>query len=225
MADNQPQYGFRWAVGYGNAPTPPIFEAIIATAASFDVTGGASNVGLGPGDPVYGLSTGGVTLCPGAETTAIAPLGIVMGVAPVWNGSEMENKRLVPSDTAWGTNLTRQTKIFYAPVTAGLWEIDCDDATTATTEAAYQALIHSNINYTLTGGIGSMASDRAYPKADISTTATTNSLVLRIVGISKTARNMDFTGANVKILVKFNLAQEPGYASVAAPTLNSTTGL
>ena len=96
---------------------------------------------------------------------------------------------------------------------------------TATTEAAYQALIHSNVNYVLTGGVGSMASDRAYPKINISTTATTNSLVLRIVAISKSARNMDFTGANVKLICKANLAQEPNFASVAAPTLNSSTGL
>jgi len=225
MADNLRSYGFRWSTALSGRPMPSPFEAFVATAQSFDVTGGASNVGLGAGDPIYPLASGGVTLCPGAETTALSPMGVVVGVAPYWNGSEMINGKLLPSDTAWGTNLERQSKVFWVPFDAGVWEIDCDDAATATTKAAYQLLVNLNAPYRLNGGIGGVASDRAYPMLDISAAATTNTFTLRIMAISKTVKNQDFSGNYVKLAVRANLAELPSFALVGAPTLNATTGV
>lgn len=201
-------------------PTPE--RRIVATAESFDVSSGPSNVALGPGDPVKLLSTGGVTLCEGNETTAIAPYGIVVAVGKYWDGTKMVQGSTLPSDTSWGTILDRQSTVYVIPFVAGIWEIDCDDATTATTEAAYQALINENADYKLSGASGET---RAKPRLDISTHATTNSLTCRIFGISGTMYNQDFTGNYVKVLVRANLAMHPAYASVAAPTLNQSTGV
>ena len=226
MADNRAQYGFRWyrALNGGKAMPAPE-KMIVATGTSFDVSGGASNVELRVGDPVIKLSTGGVTLCNGAENgaTVVGPYGIVVGVGPYWDGSKMVWKKSLPSDISWGTNLARQSTVHVVPVTAGIWEIDCDDATSATTEAAYQAFIGENADFVLAGASGATY---ATPRLDISTHATTGSLVWRIVGVSPTAMNQDFSGNYVKLLVRANLAQDPAYAlSAAAATANATTGV
>lgn len=226
MADNRTQYGFRWAKALnGGKAMPSPEKMIVATSESFDVSGGASNVELRVGDPVIKLATGGVTLCNGAENgaTVVGAYGIVVGVGPYWDGSKMVWKRSLPSDVAWGTNLARQSTVYVVPITAGIWEIDCDDATTATTEAAYQALIGQNANFTLAGASGAAY---ATPRLDISTAATTATLTMRIVGISLTVMNQDFSGNYVKLLVRANLAQHPDYSlSAASSTANATTGV
>lgn len=207
MADNRQEYGFRWSVAAnGGRPMPAPMEMIVPTLTSFDVNGGASNVALGPGDPVILLSTGGVDLCDGAEGAggALAPYGIVVGVGPYWDGTKMVRGSTLPSDTAYGTILERQSKVYVVPIQAGIWELDCDDATTATTEAAYQAFIGENVNYIFDT---TSTNTRATPRIDISTHNTTNTLVLNIVGISPTKNNQDFSGNYVKLLVRANVVQ------------------
>lgn len=208
MADNRPAYGFRpWkALGGRNVPLP--LECIVATAEAFNVTNGAQGVGLGPGDVVTQLSTGGVTLCPGTETTIGVPFGVVVGVKPYWNATKsvMEYGPVLPSATAWGTVLERQSKLMVVPIDWFIWEVDVDDATTATTLAAYQAFIGENVDMVNTGASGET---RAKPKLDIQTHAATNTITFRIVGVSPSQDNQDFSGANVKLLVRANLAQSP----------------
>jgi hypothetical protein len=223
--DNAPRYGFRWSkAANGGVDHPKPIWMSVASAASFDVSSGAANVRLRPGDPVVRASTGGVTLVNGVEDsqTAIAPYAIVVAVGPYWDGTKMVFGNSLPSDTTWGTVQERRSMVGVVPVDAGVWEIDCDDASTATTEAAYLAFIGENANFQLTGTTGQ---SYAYPKLDISSHATTGSLVWRIVGISGTQDNRDFSGANVKLLVQPNLAQLPNFASVAAATANNTTGV
>lgn len=224
MADNPQRYGFRWVRSLHGGRNPVVERMIVATSQSFDVNGGASNVNLGPGDPVRKLSTGGVGLCDGAEGAAgaLAPYGVVMSVGPYWNGTEMIATGLLPSDTAWGTNLARQSVVYVCPFDSAVWEIDVDDITTAATKAAYQAFIGENADYRLNGASGET---RAYPRLDISSHATTNSLVCRIVGISETLNNQDFAEDYVKLLIRANLAQVPTHGSVAAPTTNDSTGV
>lgn len=206
MADNRQEYGFRWSVAANGRPLPNPFEMIVPSATSFDVNGGASNVALGPGDPVILLSTGGVDLCDGAEGAggALAPYGIVVGVGPYWDGTKMARGTTLPSDTTYGSVLERQSKVLVVPFDAGIWEIDCDDASTATTLAAYQAFIGENANYRFDTTSGNT---RAYPRLDISTHADTSTLVCNIVGISPTLNNQDFSGNYVKLLVRANVVQ------------------
>jgi len=214
MADNLAKYGFRWVGGKGGRALPDPIECIVATGESFDVTSGAQNVGIGPGDVVTRLSTGGVTLCAGNETTPASPFGVVVGVRPYWSVAEsrMVLAELLPSDVAWGTILERQSKLLVVPIDQGYWEVDVDEATTATTLAAYQAFIGENVSFINTGASGEA---RAKPKIDISTHATTNSLMFRIAAISGTQDNQDYSGANVKIIVEANLGQRP-YANTTS---------
>ena len=209
MADNRLDYGFRWnSAANGGRSLPSPVECIVATSEAFNVNAGAQAVGLGPGDPVRRLSTGGVTLCDGAEGAggALAPFGIVVGVAPYWDvgTSRMVRGNVLPSTVAWGTLLERQSKVLVVPVDAGIWEIDAGDNTTSTTESGYQAFIGENADHNLYGASGDL---RSKPRLKISTHATTSTLVWNIVGISKTAHNQDFTGQYVKLLVRANVIQ------------------
>lgn len=216
MADNVARYGFRYQGITAGVGHPKPIEVIVATGASFDVTGGTQNCALTAGDVVTKLSTGGVTLCAGNETTPVAPYGVVIGVKPYYDSTigqtgAMRPSSSLPSDIAWGTNLDRQSKLIVMPFLPGqLWEVDVDDATTATTLAAYQAFIGENVSMINTGAANDVP-PRAKPKLDISTHNTTATLFFRIVGISQTLDNVDFSGANVKLLVEANVAQTPVY--------------
>lgn len=210
MADNRPKYGLRWFVGNpGKMPTP--IECHIATGTNFAVT--AVNYALGPGDPVIALAAGGVTVALATETG----YGVVVGIG---NGGKyfdstrgvMTPSNTIPSGVAYGTNLERQTKVLVVPLKPDqLWECDCDDAVTATTLAAYQALSHSNVDLTL--AVSGVAGTRLNPRIDISTTNTTNTLTWRIVKVSTTMENQDFSGNFVKLLITPNLTQWAPWAT------------
>jgi hypothetical protein len=218
--DNRAGYGFRYAGARWGAPYMPLWLPV-ATSEAFNVTGGTSGVNLGSGDPVVRLSTGGVTLCAGAETTAVPPYGIVVAVGPYWDGARMQPTDLLPSATAWGTNLERQSFVGVIPIEQAYWEIDCDDNTTATTLAAYQAFGGENCDIRLNGGVSgtlratNTSQPRAFPMLDISAHATTNSLKFRIVRVSDTRDNVDFAGNYVKMIVEVNITGTGGPAGLA----------
>ncbi len=208
MADNRQSYGWRWSTAAnGGRPMPTPMEVIVASAESFDINGGASNVQIGPGDIVRSKNTGGVELCEGSEAsggTTETPRYIVVGVKPYWDGTQMVIGNTLPSDTTYGTVLERQSKLLVVPVEAGVWEVDCDDAATATTLAAYQAFIGEHCDH-----VHSIVATntRPYPRLDISGHATTSTLMWNIVGISPTMDNQDFSGNYVKLLVFPNVIQ------------------
>ncbi len=210
MADNVRKYGFRWWRGNPH-PQPSPIVCIVATSASFDVSGGASNVALRKGDPVTDLNSGGVTLCAGFEAsgTGVRVFGIVDAVLPYWDAAQ--NLKVpgsaLPSDIAW-TGLENQSKLLVIPAEAGIWEIDCNDASTATTEAAYQAFINENCDHTLAGASGTFVN----PMLDISEHVATTAQ-WRIVGVSDSADNRDFSGNYVKLLVRVNEGASPTFTA------------
>jgi hypothetical protein len=202
--DNPQLYGIRWYSG-NPSPMPAPRVGLVATATSFDVNGGISNAALRIGDPItMNSTTGMVTLCQGYEASGNngnAVLGIVVGVMPYWDAAQnlMVPANALQSDIAWGTLLERQSKVLYIPAEAGIWEIDCDDAVTATTEAAYQAFINNNCDHTLAGASGTSLN----PRLDISQQGTATAQ-WRIEGVSPTLMNRDFSGNYVKLLVSVN---------------------
>ncbi len=203
MADNPFRYGFRFFRSRGGSANPVVREAWIATSASFDVNGGAANVYLGAGDPLLAVSTGSATLALGSETTdSTTILGVVTGIQQYYdstNGVMTKKGPGIPSDLAWGTNLARQSRVYYIPADTAIWAVQVDEATTATTQAAYEAFIYENCRMILTGASGET---RAKPKLDISTHATTNTFPWKIIGLSP--NNQDYSGANVELLVISN---------------------
>jgi hypothetical protein len=211
MADNLIRYGFRFISG----PCNPI-EKFIAASTSFDVSGGASNVALRAGDVVVLAADGGVDLCNGSETTTQAPYGVVAHVDFYYNATtgQMEHASAIPSDVDYSTNLERQTKVVVIPFSRDqVWEVDCDDAATFTTKATYQAAVNLNVDFINKGASGELA---ASPRLDISSAATTSTLMFNILQIAPTKENQDFSGNYVKLYVRPNhiQLQEAGVAGV-----------
>jgi len=209
MTDNAVRYGFRFVRNRFGGTAQDTRLGWVATGTSFDVNGGAQNVVLGEGDPLVQVSDGSVTLAVGNETTPSSTcVGICVGIKQYYDTVKGVMTALgpgIPSDLAWGTNLARRSELLYVPVDAAVWAIQVDDNSTFTTEALYQAAIGENVSHILTGASGEL---RAKPKLDISTHATTNTLVWKIVGIGKTANNQDYTGNNVELHVICNLSSD-----------------
>lgn len=204
MADNQALYGFRWQKQLGLGSTPQPFRAFVATG--YQATSNAINVDLRPGDPVKRVSDGSVALL--AAGTEV-PYGIILAIAPFYDSvlGAMKFGNSLPGGTAWGTITDRQSVVSVVPVANQVFEIDADDNTTFTTLAGYQAAFGENADLTMNGVSGDT---HAYPKLDISTHATTNTLNWRILETA-TRVNQDYSGANVKLLVTANIAQQAPY--------------
>ena len=205
MADNAARYGFRFFRSRHGGSNAPVLEAWTATSASFDVASGAQNVVLGAGDPILQVSDGSVTLAIGAEgTDSTTILGVCCGIKQYYDtvkGVMTAAGPGIPSDLAWGTNLARQPRLYYIPVDSAVWAIQVDDIVTATTQATYEAFIGENCRFVNAGVSGEL---RAKPKLKISTHATTNTFPWKIVGVQPSPPNVDFSGANVELLVISN---------------------
>lgn len=208
MADNVHKYGFRWYSG-NPSPMPAPIKMTVATGQDHqDDT--STSVLIRPGDPIKLVSTGGANIA----LTTNSVYGICVGIGPVWDGTAMSFRRTFPNQNSWGTVEGRRPWIYVVPAKAGIWEIDVDDSTTATTYAGYVAFINENTEHTVPGSATIDPAGRvADPKLDISLHATTAGLGWRIVGISDTVENKDFSGANVKLLVTVNESQEAGSAA------------
>lgn len=203
MADNTHYYGFRWARSNGK-PCPSPEWKTVATGQD-DQDDGSNSVDLNIGDPVKLLAAGGVGLAVAGDNV----YGIIVAVAPHYDSSlgAMKPGNKLPNQTVWGTVEARRSMVGVVPASAGYWEIDVDDATTATTKAAYVALLGSNCDHAVPGNTSETSAD---PKLDISTTNTTQDNTWRVVDISSTMANKDFSGANVKLIVAINDSQEAG---------------
>jgi len=215
--DNVKRYGFRWARGYNRNSHPDVFEYPATSGALFQVAGVPTNLNLNVGDPVRLDVNGGVVLAGGNENAATsqAPFGVVMGFGPYFNGNRMVRSPVLPSNVTYGTSLERQSKVLVTPFSEGIWEIDCDDAVTATTLLAYQALVGENCDHQLAAAVASAPGFSANPVLDISThNPATATLSMRIFGVSQSFDNQDYAGAWVKLLVTVNKGAEAFYTNV-----------
>lgn len=210
MADNTHYYGFRWSHAANSRPMPQPEERAVADAYQAQDDASGFNVNLNPGDPVKLVSDGTVAL---ANTTD-AIYGIMVAVSSrgvfdstIGQGGAMKPSRNLPGGTTGGGLLERQSRILVVPASAGVWEIDVNNNTSYTTEAAYQAAIGENANHVC---VGVQANSEADPRLDATSVNTTNTLTWRIVGISNNESNQDFTGENVKLYVRINVSQEAG---------------
>lgn len=201
MADNLAAYGFRRA--------RPRWGDDMRTERKRVVSGYSSAVAGTPdvnvGDPVALAAGGTVAHAVAGATNPI--YGIVTGFTPYWNGTVMfQDNRRPAGAGVYGTNLSRQDFLIVTPAAAYDWEVDVDDAVTATTEATYKALIGHNVNISYTaaafnGGTG------AFPRLAIAGNGTGATLQCEIIDIAEEV-NLDFSGANMKLIVRINVTQE-----------------
>lgn len=205
MTDNVHKYGFRWWTG--NKGQMPALEWHTVATGQDHQDDSSTSILIRPGDPLKLVSTGGVNVAKADEKV----YGICMAIGPVWDGTAMVKRRTFPNQNAWGTVEERRPWIGLVPATAGIWEIDVDEATTFTTYAGYIDAIGENCEHVCPGSATVDPAGRvANPMLDISDNATTAAHGWRIVGISPTKENRDFSGAYVKLLVKVNDSEEAG---------------
>jgi len=203
MANNTHKYGFRWARDNNGRDCPLGVEYTVADSYQGKADDTSTSVDLVVGDPVKMVNTGTVALA----VTTNDVWGICVGIRPYWNGSAMTPASRLPGATTGGGLLERKSRVLVVPVEEGWWEIDVDENTTATTEAAYLAFIFENADHTCVGDVTNASRPKADPRLDISGHNTTNTLGWRIQGISKTMENQDFSGTNVKLIVSCNNIQ------------------
>jgi len=209
MADNVHLYGFRpYAVRSGAKLVPPVRMSV---ASGQNDVSAAGSVNINAGDPLLYVSTGGVIVAP---TTTIVSW-VCAGVAQYWSAGDgvMKIGKHYPNQTTWGTVESRRGYVLCWPASAYTWEVDCDDKVTATTKAAYEALVHENTEFVVPGNTTNSSAD---PMLDISLHANTATLGCRIVGISGSVHNRDFSGSYVKLLVQFNEIGEAASAASAS---------
>lgn len=199
--DNVALYGFRPYIGRYDAVEAAV-QKFVATA--YQAAPGAVNVDLNIGDPVIRVSDGSVAIAVAGATNPV--YGIIVGVVGVYDSAlgAMRPSDKVPGGTTW-SSIDRQTKVLVLPVQGRYWEADVNDATTATTLAGYQAFIGENVNIVYSA---SATTGKASPKLNISGHATTNTFQCNICDVSPSMMNQDFAGANVKLVVQFNLPDE-----------------
>lgn len=211
MANNVKRYGFRPVGNRWGQDYKPEIGYLASGYAGQDTN--AAACGVGAGDVLKKVNDGTLALAAAADAFAY----VCVGVIQYWDGTVIRSGSAVPNASGvFGTNYERETQILVVPAAGVVFEVDCDDAVTATTYAAYKTLIHNNVNHINTGDTSLL---RASPQLDISTANTTNTLQWRIVGISPTAENQDYAGSNVKLLVTANISQ------LAAGTAGTTTGV
>jgi hypothetical protein len=194
MTDNAQKYGFRWVKSISGNSMPHPMRVRIAS-------GLAANLNVG--DPISMLATGYGSLQVGSEGTQLANYGIIVGFEPVYDaaqGFKVPVTKFVSGAGVYGTNYDNQTIALVVPGHGSIWEIDCDDNSTFTTYATYFAAIGENADHVLTATTN-------IPRLDISTHNTTNTLLWRIVDVSQSADNADFSGNYVKLLVTPNVVQ------------------
>jgi hypothetical protein len=210
MANNRHMYGFRLASNLSGGGVPPVLEFPVASGYASAEGGGTAPV-LSIGDPVQ-LAADGTVIHAQDDGTADTPYGVVVSVrnARVDGNGKSRPASFLPSGTTY--TLDRDTSIVSVmPFGRMLWEIDVDENTTATTRAAYQAFVGENADFAYVAATVN-GQERVDPRLDISTHAATTAH-FRIMGISKTAENADFSGENVKLLVQLNEGFEPQFTA------------
>lgn len=210
MANNTAKYGFRWVGSADGSCYPKPIEKRVASGLHFQVS--ATDVDMNIGDPVELVNDGTVTLATGAGAPSIF-YGVIVGIANVKVGLPLAGRKFsrVPAGTTY-TLETDVTKVLVVPFGRNYWEVDVDDNTTATTLAGYRALCGENADLSYTLDITDTSRPKATPRLDIST-HTSATKDFRIIEISKTALNQDFSGTGVKMIVQVNESGEAPFVT------------
>jgi hypothetical protein len=200
--DNRAKYGFRpYRCSFGELNPVPM-----RVADAYQGTLGGVNCDLNVGDPVAMVAAGTV------EHAAVT--GVIWGViAEAVQYYDASNGRIVspvpgnriPGASTGGGLADRMSIVMVWPAMGITWEVDADDIVTATTFLTYMALQGENADISYTGVT---ATRKAWPRLDISDHKAATAQ-LRILEVSPTRENIDFSGANVKMLVEVNEVQNP----------------
>ena len=208
---NKTTYGLTWArSANGGKDCPAPEEWPVATGYQATVQGGTA-VDLNVGDVVKRTSGGTLALAEGTEITsypspaADIAVGVIVGFKPYFDGQVMVPTNFLPGGTVYGTNLSRQSKALVVPLQNGVWQLDCDENSTAATIAAYQLLVGENVDFVNKNvAVAPNGVVKADPQIDISTHAVTVTLRFRIYGLAQSLDSDNATETHFKLLLVAN---------------------
>ena len=191
---------WRYSLLAPNSDTPPI--EIMNIADDYGTQ-------LSIGDFVKRINTGYIERAAAGDTL----YGVFVGMEQYWDGTAMRKGGHYPASTSYDTNFERQSKARVIPIFGQAFEMDSDTAgSSEDTYAEHLAFVGENCEWVTGTATGSYSGNLL----DISTHATTNTLSLRLVGLSRHV-DTDFAAVGVKWIVTGNL--------VHAPATGTTTGL
>jgi hypothetical protein len=203
MANNTYAYGFRWYSNINGGDMPKPYP--VRVASGYAAAPGGTSVALRPGDLVKDTAAGGCELAVAGD----AILGVVTAVLPYYDpavGEMVIADNLPATIPAYGSNFDRESRVMVLPANGVVFQAMCDDASTATTYAAYRALIGFNvdmINVPVTG--------YAHPLLDISESGTATRQ-FRIVDVPLRP-DVDYSGLYVPLLVTLNEGRLPPFSA------------
>lgn len=207
MANNRAKYGFRFYSSQHGTGRASGIEGGVTSAYQANVGSGNVNVGISIGDPVAYNAAGNFELA--EDVTADRFFGVVVAIrnARIESNGKSRPASYLPGATSY-TNEVDRSSLIVLPFANNIWEVDAVGGA-ATTLAAYRLLVGLNANMIYTTDVTNTDKPRARPELDLSTAAVTAGLDFRIMGVSKTQENQDFSGTGVKLLVQLNLGSDP----------------
>lgn len=193
MANRPNNGGFRWTRNKFDPTqcTPPRVVLPIASGYATSIPNGA---------PVKMATDGTIQLAASNDNV----YGVFAGMKQVYNATEgtVAPAGAYTATVTWGTVLSRQSQAYVIPVRNQVFRATCDDNTTATTQAGYEAFVSENVDF----AAGTAVGDQAGHVIDISGHATTAE-DLRILNVpDKELTN--FAGTGVELEVEFQLIQD-----------------
>lgn len=193
---NTTRVGFRWArSATGSGSAQPSVEKVVAS-------GYATK--LKAGDPVKLAADNTIQRAAAGDTNIF---GVIHGFKQVYdavNGVLRVGASSIAASSTWPSE-EKKNIAYVTPVTGQIFEVDADDGATATTEAAFRALVNENCDHVISD------TDAAL---DISTHVTTTAQ-WRIKDLIIGAWN-DYTVTRAKLLVECNESEEPTYATAVS---------
>lgn len=213
MADNVAKYGFRWHGNLEGGCCPKALDYTVKSGFDFSTQAGGA-VDLNIGDPVV-LDTDGTVILATKGGSPGTAWGVVTGIlnARVDANGYSRPSAFLPAGQTWSTEPLR-SRVAVIPFGRNVWEIDGSQVFTgATTIADYRVLIGGNADFLYARDTTNPNRPKANPRLDLSGTPGSGTANLRIVGVSNTAENFDFSGKFVKLLVVLNETQEPPFVT------------
>lgn len=158
------------------------------------------------GDLLKRVAGGGVEVAAAGDTNIV---GVADGVDQYYDGTVVRKGAYLPASTSYDTVLERESRVRVILARDTVFEIDADDGSTATTEAAHKAFYDENCDITATAG--STATGLSGHCLDISTHGSA-AAQLRIVRLADLP-NQDFASSRVKYLVEVNESHLAQYST------------
>ncbi len=215
MANNRKGYGFRWVGNLDGACYPKPIEFTIASGYQAQVS--ATDIGLTPGDPVqFNVGSPGTGFMELAATGATPNIywGVISGFsnARIDANGKARPASYLPGGTTWTTEATR-SKVLVVPFGRNIWEIDVTgNSASFDTLTEYRALQNRCVNLAFTLDVSNPEKPKAGPSVDVST-ATDDTADFRVLQVSFTQDNQDFSGNFVKLRVVINESGEAPFVT------------